>query len=211
MVTPAAKRATVVHAIATFDVSQRRRARSSAPSAVRCASGIAGRMMGRPVPGCEPWQPSGGVSTTGVCRSCSDAKETTCIKRSCAGSIVRFRRRPPGRVLVDRRTIGIALQHDDGSTKPLENRRILAESAAPGASVSVVVRRHDINANMLFTWRHALGARLTVGSDPAAFVPAVMTAEEPASSPPASAHGGALSRWKTAPRRCRQGDGDCGG
>jgi transposase len=65
-----------------------------------------------------------------------------------------------------------------------EKRRIVAESAAPGASVSVVARRHDINANMLFTWRRALG----VGSDPAAFVPAVMTAEEPASSPPASAH-----------------------
>jgi transposase len=69
-----------------------------------------------------------------------------------------------------------------------EKRRIVAESAAPGASVSVVARRHDINANMLFTWRRALGARLGVGSDPAAFVPAVMTAEEPASSPPASAH-----------------------
>src|SRR4030095_5617627 len=69
-----------------------------------------------------------------------------------------------------------------------EKRRIVAESAAPGASVSVVARRHDIHANMLFTWRGALGARLGVGSDPAAFVPAVMTAEEPASSPPASAH-----------------------
>jgi transposase-like protein len=86
-----------------------------------------------------------------------------------------------------------------------EKRRIVAESAAPGASVSVVARRHDINANMLFTWRRALGARLGVGSDPAAFVPAVMTAEEPASSPPASAHGSARSRWKTAARHWRQG------
>ena len=69
-----------------------------------------------------------------------------------------------------------------------EKRRIVAESEAPGASVSVVARRHDINANMLFTWRRALGARLAVGSDPAAFVPAVMTAEEPALSPLAAAH-----------------------
>ena len=69
-----------------------------------------------------------------------------------------------------------------------EKRRIVAESEAPGASVSVVARRHDINANMLFTWRRALGAQLAVGSDPVAFVPAVMTAEEPASSPPAAAH-----------------------
>ena len=32
-------------------------------------------------------------------------------------------------------------------------RRIVAETRAPGASVSVVARRHDINANQLFRWR----------------------------------------------------------
>ena len=37
-----------------------------------------------------------------------------------------------------------------------EKRRIVAETFAPGASVSVVVRRHDRNANMLFTWRREL-------------------------------------------------------
>ena len=34
-----------------------------------------------------------------------------------------------------------------------EKRRIVAETLQPGASVSVVARRHDVNANMLFTWR----------------------------------------------------------
>jgi transposase len=34
-----------------------------------------------------------------------------------------------------------------------ERRRIVAESFEPGASVSVVARRHDINTNLLFTWR----------------------------------------------------------
>ena len=32
-------------------------------------------------------------------------------------------------------------------------RRIVEESLAPGASVSVVSRRHDVNANQLFKWR----------------------------------------------------------
>jgi transposase len=34
-----------------------------------------------------------------------------------------------------------------------EKRRIVAETHAPGASVSVVARRHDVNANQVFTWR----------------------------------------------------------
>ena len=34
-----------------------------------------------------------------------------------------------------------------------EKRRIVAESYQPGVSVSVVARRNDMNANLLFTWR----------------------------------------------------------
>lgn len=34
-----------------------------------------------------------------------------------------------------------------------EKRRIVAETRAPGSSVSVVARRHDINANLLFKWK----------------------------------------------------------
>jgi transposase len=32
-------------------------------------------------------------------------------------------------------------------------RQIVAETRMPGASVSVVARRHDVNANQVFTWR----------------------------------------------------------
>ena len=34
-----------------------------------------------------------------------------------------------------------------------EKRRIVAQSYAPGVSVSVVARRYDVNANLIFTWR----------------------------------------------------------
>jgi transposase len=61
-----------------------------------------------------------------------------------------------------------------------EKRRIVAETSAPGASVSVVARRYDLNANMLFTWRRELAAAEAQGSERAvAFVPATITAEGP--------------------------------
>ena len=38
--------------------------------------------------------------------------------------------------------------------RPLEEkRRIVEETLAPGASVAVVARRHELNANVLFGWR----------------------------------------------------------
>src|ERR1041384_6801956 len=35
-------------------------------------------------------------------------------------------------------------------------RRIVAETLEPGSSVSIVARRHDVNANQLFKWRREL-------------------------------------------------------
>jgi len=60
-----------------------------------------------------------------------------------------------------------------------EKRRIVAESEAPGSSVSIVARRHDLNANMLFTWRREFRQGEAGASvDQAAFVPAVIAPEE---------------------------------
>lgn len=39
-----------------------------------------------------------------------------------------------------------------------EKRRIVAETLLPGASVSIVARRHDVNANQVFKWRRELAA-----------------------------------------------------
>ena len=38
-------------------------------------------------------------------------------------------------------------------------RQLVAETLEPGSSVSIVARRHDVNANQLFKWRHELGGR----------------------------------------------------
>jgi len=72
-----------------------------------------------------------------------------------------------------------------------EKRRIVAETFEPGASVSKVARRHDVNANLLFTWRRAMSAgRLATANDPAGFVPAVI--REPNAAPRARSSTGAI-------------------
>ena len=35
-------------------------------------------------------------------------------------------------------------------------RQIVAETLEPGASVSIVARQHDVNANQLFKWRREM-------------------------------------------------------
>src|SRR5271156_2596168 len=35
-------------------------------------------------------------------------------------------------------------------------RRIVGETLEPGSSVSIVARRHDVNANQLFKWRREM-------------------------------------------------------
>ncbi len=43
-------------------------------------------------------------------------------------------------------------------------RRMVAETQVPGASVSVVARRHDVNSNQLFRWRRQLLPKAVVES-----------------------------------------------
>ena len=61
---------------------------------------------------------------------------------------------------------------------PLEvKRRLIAETLEPGSSVSIVARRHDVNANQLFKWRHEF-------AQPTALVP-VTVVPEPVPGPAA--------------------------
>jgi transposase len=54
-------------------------------------------------------------------------------------------------------------------------RRIVAETLEPDASVSIVARRHDVNANQLFKWRREMAppvaAAQSVTMLPVAIVP----------------------------------------
>ena len=38
-------------------------------------------------------------------------------------------------------------------------RRIVAETLEPSASVSIVARRHDVNANQVFRWRREMAPK----------------------------------------------------
>ena len=86
-----------------------------------------------------------------------------------------------------------------------EKRRIVAEAEAPGASVSMVARRHDVNANLLFTWQRRFRRKdRDAGVVTAAFIPAVIApdkgagAGEPALTP---REDGEAIADKSAPRR----------
>jgi transposase len=60
-----------------------------------------------------------------------------------------------------------------------DKARIVAECGAPGSSVSLVARRHDLNTNLLFSWRRQLRERRGEAGD-VAFVPAVVAPQGPA-------------------------------
>jgi len=65
-----------------------------------------------------------------------------------------------------------------------EKQKIVAETMAPGASMAEVARRHDVNPNLLFTWRRkARGKQAAEGRGAIELVPIVVT---PEAAPPAS-------------------------
>lgn len=72
-------------------------------------------------------------------------------------------------------------------------RQIVEETFVPGASVSVVARKHDVNANQIFTWRlqYQRGELGNQVEGPGGFVPVVLAQEGgavpsvPSLSPPA--------------------------
>lgn len=63
-----------------------------------------------------------------------------------------------------------------------EKRRIVDESLADGASIAEIARRHDLNANQLFTWRRQFGVEPSEPKDLAPILPVTiasdMTADE---------------------------------
>ena len=71
-----------------------------------------------------------------------------------------------------------------------EKRRIVAQSYAPGVSVSVVARRYDVNANLIFTWRRDPRYKPTEDAEEApSFLPVEVVPDAPPSEPPAASDG----------------------
>jgi transposase len=59
-------------------------------------------------------------------------------------------------------------------------RELVAATLEPGASVSIVARRHDLNANQLFKWRRQLAqARRTPVVEPVGLVPVEIAPTSP--------------------------------
>jgi transposase len=58
-------------------------------------------------------------------------------------------------------------------------REIVAASLAPGASVSLVARRYNVNSNQVFAWRKLLGETGITARGPQ-LVPVMVTPDEPA-------------------------------
>ena len=50
-------------------------------------------------------------------------------------------------------------------------RRIVAETLEPRASVSIVARRHDVNANQLFKWRREMSSEQAAAVESVAMLP----------------------------------------
>lgn len=63
-------------------------------------------------------------------------------------------------------------------------REIVAASFAPGASVSVVARQYDVNANQVFSWRRLYRDDPRVAAVPSAsqLIPVMVTSEQDAVS-----------------------------
>ena len=84
-------------------------------------------------------------------------------------------------------------------------REIVAASLVPGASVSVVARQYDVNANQVFAWRKLYGA--TAGVPPGLrMVPVTVTPDPPAAPSPRPSAGmnrpgfaGGCLVWVTLP------------
>jgi transposase len=58
-----------------------------------------------------------------------------------------------------------------------EKRRIVEESLVEGASIAEVARRHELNANLLFTWRRKMGVEPSEGNGRTPILPVTLIAE----------------------------------
>lgn len=70
-----------------------------------------------------------------------------------------------------------------------EKRRIVEETLVPGASLALVARHHEVNANLLFSWRRLYHQGLLPGSSETTAATLVAVSEASPSSSPATRFG----------------------
>lgn len=58
-----------------------------------------------------------------------------------------------------------------------EKRRIVDESLIEGASIAEIARRHDVNANLVFTWRRRMGVEPIEQAATMPILPVTITAD----------------------------------
>lgn len=69
-------------------------------------------------------------------------------------------------------------------------RQIVEETLAPGASVSLVARAHNVNANLVFTWRRRYRQELLQNTNSSKLLPVrIIPPPAPIVPPPATANG----------------------
>ena len=74
-------------------------------------------------------------------------------------------------------------------TSPVAYRQVVEATFQPGASVSLIAREHDVNANLVFRWRHQYQEGLFGPVSQSATLLPVQVIEAPigsATSPPAT-------------------------
>ena len=84
-------------------------------------------------------------------------------------------------------------------------RRIVAETLGPGSSVSIVARRHDVNANQVFKWRRELAPEPAAASVP--LLPVEIVSEAPGELRPRARRSGMIEiTFGCGARVCLRGE-----
>jgi transposase len=86
-------------------------------------------------------------------------------------------------------------------------RQIIDETLEPGASVSVVARRHDVNANQLFKWRREMAPAQPAATDQRVTMLPVAIMPEPSEPRPRARRSGTIEiTFASGARVCVRGE-----
>jgi len=86
-------------------------------------------------------------------------------------------------------------------------RGIVAETLEPGASVSIVARRHDVNANQVFKWRREMTPKPPTAAKPSVTMLPVEIAPEVVEPRPRARRSGTIEiTFGSGARVCLRGE-----